>query len=59
MLAFYGIFRIGEIKGLTWSNEDENTVYIQQQLVEERSLKDDMTFSHPYRIVKNPKGNPY
>lgn len=59
MLAFYGIFRIGEIKALSWDSKDENTVIIQHQLVEERTLQEDMTLSHPHRVVKNPKGNPY
>lgn len=59
MLAFYGIFRIGEIKALSWDSKDENTVIIQHQLVEERTLQKDMTLSQPHRVVKNPKGNPY
>lgn len=58
-LAFYGIFRIGEIKALSWDNENENTVSIQRQLVEERTLQEDMTLSQPQRVLKNPKGNPY
>ena len=32
---------------------------INQQLVEERSLQEDMTLSHPHRVLKDPKGNPY
>lgn len=59
ILAFYGIFRIGEIKGLSWNNTDEKIVTIKQQLVEERILQDDMTLSQPYRILKAPKGNPF
>lgn len=59
MLAFYGIFRIGEIKALMWDNKDDNTVIIQHQLVEERILQEDMTLSQPHRVVKDPKGNPY
>ena len=58
-LAFYGIFRIGEIKALTWDDTENNMVNIRQQLVEERTLQEDMTLSTPYRILKNPKGNPY
>ena len=27
--------------------------------MEERTLQEDMTLSTPYRILKNPKGNPY
>lgn len=59
MLAFYGIFRIGEIKALSWNNTKENIIIIQHQLVEERILQYDMTLSQPRRILKNPKGNPY
>ena len=59
MLAFYGIFRIGEIKALVWDKTLGNTITIQEQLVEERSLQDDMTFSLPQRVLKAPKGNPY
>lgn len=59
MLAFYGIFRIGEIKALSWDNTKENIVTIQHQLVEERILQSDMSLSHPQRILKDPKGNPY
>ena len=59
ILAFYGIFRIGEIKALSWDSKNENTVIIQHQLVEERTLQEDMTLSQPHRVVKNPKGNPY
>ena len=59
LLAFYGIFRIGEIKALSWDSKDENTVIIQHQLVEERTLQEGMTLSQPHRVVKNPKGNPY
>ncbi len=59
MLAFYGIFRIGEIKALSWNGEDANTLNIKKQLVEERTLKDDLTFGAPQTILKNPKGNPY
>lgn len=59
MLAFYGIFRIGEIKALSWDNTNQNTINICQQLVEERILKDDMTLSHPHRVLKDPKGNPF
>lgn len=59
MLAFYGIFRIGEIKALSWDRSDGNTIKIQHQLVKERILQDDMTLSHPCRTLKDPKGNPY
>ncbi len=59
MLAFYGIFRIGEIKALSWNNTDENVITIQHQLVEERILQDNMTLSHPQKTLKAPKGNPY
>lgn len=59
MLAFYGIFRIGEIKALEWDDTDNKTVNIRQQLVEERDLKEDMTLTQPHRVLKDPKGNPY
>lgn len=58
ILAFHGIFRIGEIKALEWDEKDENQVLIRHQLIEQRVLKDDMTLSHPHRILKDPKGNP-
>ena len=57
--AFYGIFRVGEIKGLTWDTKNANITTIKQQLVEERTLQDDMTFSHPHHVLKDPKGNPF
>ncbi len=59
MLAFYGIFRIGEIKALSWDSQNENMITIQHQLVEERTLQGDMTLSQPHRVLKDPKGNPY
>ncbi len=58
MLAFYGIFRIGEIKALSWDNKDENMVVIRQQLIEERTVQADLTLSQPHRVLKDPKGNP-
>ena len=57
--ASYGIFRVGEIKGLTLDTKNENIITIKQQLVEERTLQDNMTFSHPHRVLKDPKGNPF
>ncbi|HIZ73988.1 MAG TPA: tyrosine-type recombinase/integrase [Candidatus Mediterraneibacter stercoravium] len=59
MLAFYGIFRIGEIKALSWNSHDKNTVVIRQQLVEERTLEDDLSLGTPQKVIKQPKGNPY
>lgn len=59
MLAFYGIFRIGEIKALSWNSEDNNVIHIKQQLVEERTLQADLTLGAPQKILKLPKGNPY
>lgn len=58
MLAFYGIFRIGEIKGLCWDYNDGNIVTIKNQLVEERVLKSDLTLGQPRKLLKDPKGNP-
>ena len=57
-IAFHGIFRIGEIKGLSWNNSDGNKVTIQKQLVEERAIREDLTLDAPIRLTKNPKGNP-
>lgn len=59
MLAFYGIFRIGEIKALSWSDTNENVITIQHQLVEERTLQEDMSLSQSQPVLKKPKGNPY
>lgn len=58
MLAFYGILRIGEIKGLSWTYEEGNVITIQNQLVEEREVQSDLTLSSPRRRLKDPKGNP-
>ena len=33
-------------------------ITIQHQLVEERTLQNDMTLGKPKRVLKNPKGNP-
>lgn len=52
-------FRIGEIKGLSWNSENGGTVVIQKQLIKERTLQDDMKFSAPHRVLKDPKGNPF
>ena len=49
-LAFYGIFRIGEIKGLVWDGKS-NAITDQQQLVEERIFKDDF-LSVLYQVLK-------
>lgn len=57
-LAFYGIFRIGEIKALSWKPEDGSTVKIQQQLVEEHQILDDLTLGKRETTFKLPKGNP-
>lgn len=57
-LAFYGIFRIGEIKALSWKPEDGATVKIQQQLVEEHQILDDLSLGKREMILKLPKGNP-
>ena len=38
---------------------ERNIITIKQQLVEERTLQEDMTFSHPHRVLKDPKGNPF
>jgi len=51
--AFYGIFRVGEIKRLTWDTENANIITIKQQLVEERTLQEDMTFSHPHQLTSS------
>lgn len=58
-LAFFGIFRIGEIKALSWRPENGRTVTIRKQLVEERTLQSDMTLGHSQQVLKAPKGNPH
>ena len=58
-LALYGIFRIGEIKGLHWNEDDGNTVKITRQLVEEHKIMDDLTLGCKQNSLKSPKGNPY
>ena len=58
MVAFKGIFRIGEIKALTWKPSDKTTVTIRHQLVEERELQEDFTLGKTFRALKDPKGNP-
>lgn len=58
LLDCYGIFRIGEIKGLVWQESDGNKVHIREQLVRERKLNDDLTFGNRYLVRKSPKGNP-
>ena len=57
--AFYGIFRIGEIKALKWKPEHGHLVSIEEQLVYEREMKDDLSFHKRKIIAKDPKGNPY
>ena len=45
---FFNLFiRIGEFKALSWSdiNWDDRTIYVHKQLLTERDLNDDMTFS--------------
>lgn len=50
--AFYGIFRVGEIKGLTWDTKNENIITIKQQLVEERTLQ---SYTIPPIFSPNPE----
>ena len=57
-LAFYGIFRIGEIKALMWNIEDGNSVKIQQQLVVEHEILEDLSLGQRQTALKLPKGNP-
>ncbi len=58
-LAFYSILRIGEIKALCWDNDDLNRIYIDRQLVEERTMNSDLTFNASHPVERTPKGNPY
>ena len=58
-LAFMGIFRIGELKGLSWNPADGNRVSINCQLVEERTINEDLSLGELTRTLKTPKGNPY
>ena len=58
LLDSYGIFRIGELKNISWNENDGNAVHIEEQLVVERDLQDDFTFSNRHIVQKPPKGNP-
>lgn len=57
-LAFYGIFRVGEIKALTWDESDGYIVKINQQLVEEHVILPDLSLGNRKTQLKQPKGNP-
>ena len=57
-LAFYGLFRVGEIKGLSWEEEDGCVVKIEKQLVEEHEILSDLSLGIRQTQLKQPKGNP-
>ena len=58
---FFNLFiRIGELKALSWSDIDwdERTIYVNKQLLTERQLNDDMTFSsRGVRVSDQIKGD--
>lgn len=59
-LSFYLFIRVGETKGLRWSdiNFDARTIYLHRQVSTERFLNDDLTFSKRKTVVYDQmKGN--
>lgn len=59
-LSFYLFIRIGETKALRWSDIDyeKHTIYLHGQILTERVLNDDLTFSSRSVILSNQmKGN--
>lgn len=58
-LAFYSVLRVGEIKALRWEDQDFNRIFIDRQLVDDRTMNDDLTFNACTHIERRPKGNPY
>jgi len=58
-LSFFSILRIGEIKCLRWDEDNLNKIFIENQLVSERTMNEDMTFNQTTFVEKSPKGNPY
>jgi len=58
-LSFYSILRIGEIKSLKWNSDDMNRIEIETQLVQHRTMNEDLSFNPREYIEQAPKGNPY
>lgn len=59
-LSFYLFIRVGETKGLQWSDVDldARTIYLHRQVTIERVLNDDLTFSNRRTVVSDQmKGN--
>lgn len=59
-LSFYLFIRVGETKGLRWSDIDfeARTIYLHRQVTTERILNDDLTFSKRKTVVSDQmKGN--
>lgn len=59
-LSFYLFIRVGETKGLRWSDVDfeKRTIYLHRQVTTERVLNDDLTFSKRKIVVSDQmKGN--
>lgn len=59
-LSFYLFIRVGETKGLRWSDIDyeARTIYLHRQVTTERVLNDDLTFSKRKTVVSDQmKGN--
>lgn len=59
-LSFYLFIRVGETKGLRWSDIDyeSRTIYLHRQISTERVLNDDLTFSKRQTIIYDQmKGN--
>lgn len=59
-LSFYLFIRVGETKAIAWEDIDfeKRTVYLHGQVLTERTLQDDLTFSKQYTVVVNQmKGN--
>lgn len=52
-LSFYLFIRVGETKGLRWEDIDyqNRTIYLHRQILTERVLNDDLTFSKPQTVV--------
>jgi len=59
-LSFYLFIRVGETKGLRWSDIDyeARTIYLHRQVTTERVLNDDLTFSKRKTVISDQmKGN--
>lgn len=59
-LSFYLFIRVGETKAIAWEDIDyqKRTVYLHEQVLTERTLQDDLTFSKRHTVIVNQmKGN--